>query len=116
MPIVDVTYAPHVEEEQLLRLVKALPHAVSLAVECPEEPYDRDLQPGDVVVRTLKLGPLDSSGLDFVVEVLSKWVESRARDRQARSDRLRASLVDVVGTSSIGVYLSLPTAAWSQGE
>ncbi len=116
MPIVEVVYAPDVEEERLLRLVKALPHAVSLAVECPEEPYDGNLQPGDVEVRSRPRGPYDSSGLDFVVEVRSKWFESRARDRQARSDRLCALLVNAVGTPSIGVYLALPTAAWSQGE
>ncbi len=40
MPIVEVTYAPDVGAEQLVRLLQALPHAVSVAVECPEEPYD----------------------------------------------------------------------------
>lgn len=115
MPIVDVTYSSDVKEEQLVRLVQALPHAVSLAVECPEEPYDGSLQPGDVVVRARPPGPYDSGGLDFVVEVSSKWFESRARDRQHRCDRLCAMLSEAAGTSSIGVYLSLPPAAWSQG-
>ncbi|PWN04625.1 hypothetical protein DJ010_03100 [Nocardioides silvaticus] len=105
MPIVEVTYSPSVEQEQLQRLLDALPHAVSLAVECPEEPYDGDLQPGDVEIRSRAVGENDRSGLDFVVEVRSKWFESRARDRQDRCDRLCASLGEAVGTRSLGVYL-----------
>ncbi len=116
MPIVDVTYSRQVAREQLVALLQALPHAVSLAVECPEEPYDGHLQPGDVEVRSRELGPHDLSGLDFVVEVRSKWFESRARDRQERCDRLCALLVEATGSSSVGVYLSLPAAAWSQGD
>jgi len=116
MPLVEITYSPDVEEEQLLRLLRVLPHAVSLAVECPEEPYDGNLRPGDVEVRSRLLGPHDVSGLDFVVEVRSKWFESRGRDRQERCDSLRAKLVEAIGSPSLGVYLSLPPAAWSQGE
>lgn len=114
MPIVEVTYSPSVEREQLQRLLDALPRAVSLAVACPEEPYDGDLRPGDVEIRSRALGEHDRSGLDFVVEVRSKWFESRARDRQDRCDRLCASLGEAVGTRSLGVYLSLPVAAWAQ--
>ena len=114
MPIVEVTYSPSVELDQLRRLLDALPHAVSLAVECPEEPYDGDLQPGDVEVRSRMLSEHDRSGLDFVVEVRSKWFESRAHDCQERSDRLCASLVKAAGTRSLGVLLSLPVAAWTQ--
>jgi hypothetical protein len=51
VPIVDVTHGPRVTEEQLVRIGQMLPHAVSLAVECPEEPYDEELQPGDVEIR-----------------------------------------------------------------
>lgn len=114
MPIVDVTYAPEVEEQLLVRLLQALPDAVSLAVECPEEPYDGNLQPGDVEIRVRPRGPYDASGLDIVVEVRSKWFESRARNRQERCDRLCESIVDATGTRSVGVYLTLPVAAWSQ--
>ncbi len=116
MPIVEVTYSPRADQEQLLRLLEVLPHAVSLAVECPEEPYDGDLGPGDVEIRSRPLGPHEGSGLDFVVEVRSKWFESRARDRQERCDRLCAALAGAAGTPSVGVYLSLPVAAWSQGD
>ena len=51
MPIVEATHDPLIATAQLRSLAKALPHAVSLAVECPEEPYDGNLQPGDVEVR-----------------------------------------------------------------
>jgi len=116
MPIVDVTHAPEVEEGRLLRLLQTLPHAVSLTVECPEEPYDRKLQPGDVEIRVRPRGAHDVSGLDIVVEVRSKWFESRASNRQERCDQLCDVIVEAVGTRSVGVYLSLPVAAWSQGE
>lgn len=116
MPIVDVTYGPDLPPERLVALAGALPHAVSLAVECPEEPYDGALQPGDVEIRFHPTGQYDVSGLDVVAEVRSKWFPSRAETRQARCDRLRDAIVDVAGTSSVGVYLSLPVAAWSQDE
>ena len=113
MPLVEVTYAAHVSEAQLLRLLDAVPHAVSLAVECPEEPHDGDLKPGDVEVRTRPLGPYDASGLDVVVEVRSKFFESRVRDRQQRCDGLLDRLAEASGLS-VGVYLTLPVAAWAQ--
>ena len=116
MPIVDVTYGPQVSEEQLLRLARELPHAVSLAVVCPEEPYDEALRPGDVEVRFHARGPYDVSGLDVVVEVRSKWFPSRAENRQERSEQLCDALIEGAGTDSVGVYLSLPVAAWSQSE
>ncbi len=116
MPIVDITYSDTCEERWLTRLAQILPHLVSLAVECPEEPYDHDLQPGDVEIRMRAAGPYDVNGLDLVVEVRSKWFESRAGTRQQRCDRLCHSIVDELGTRSVGVYLSLPIAAWSQGE
>jgi hypothetical protein len=115
MPLVDVTYSSHVAESDLQQLAKTLPHAVSLAVECPEEPYDRDLQPGDGEIRFHPRGPYDVSGLDLVVEVRSKWFSSRAEVRQERCDQLCEALIEAAGTRSVGVYLSMPVAAWSQG-
>lgn len=88
MPIVDVTYAPEMAEERLMRLAQTLPHAVSIAVECPKEPYGGVLQPGDVEVRFRPKGPYDLSGLDILVEVRSKWFASRAETRQERCDQL----------------------------
>jgi hypothetical protein len=93
-----------------------LPDAVSVAVECPEEPYEPPLQPGDVEIRFRPRGPYDISGLDIVVEVRSKWFASRAETRQERCDRLRDVVMETVGTTSVGVYLSMPVAAWSQVE
>ncbi|HET7305558.1 MAG TPA: hypothetical protein VFJ12_13520 [Segeticoccus sp.] len=116
MPIADVTHSPTVPEDRLHRLAEALPHAVSVAVECPEEPYDHELQPGDVEIRFRPRGVHDVSGLDVVVEVRSKWFASRAENRQERCDLLRDAVVAAAATSSVGVYLSLPVAAWAQGD
>lgn len=116
MPLIEITYSPDVPEENLRLLGDVLPHLVSLAVECPEEPYDRNLQPGDVEVRFRQLGPFDRSGLDFVIEVRSKWFESRAANRQERVDALYESIEEATGLSDFGVYLSLPVAAWAQGD
>ncbi|MEV1005958.1 hypothetical protein [Streptomyces sp. NPDC049881] len=116
MPLVEITYAPHVDESLLLQLRSVLPHLVSLAVECPEEPYDGDLQPGDVDLRFRPRGPLDGGGLDVVIEVRSKWYESRAADRQRRVDQLHERIGAATGLTDFGVYLSLPVAAWAQGD
>ncbi|MCC4315543.1 hypothetical protein [Streptomyces malaysiensis] len=116
MPLVEVTYAPGVAESQLRELGSVLPHLVSKAVECPEEPYDEALRPGDVEIRFRRLGPLDRGGLDVVIEVKSKWFESRAANRQERVDRLHEDIRTVTGLRDFGIYLSLPSAAWSQGD
>ncbi|MGK5640201.1 hypothetical protein ACSNOK_18085 [Streptomyces sp. URMC 126] len=116
MPLVEITYAPRVPEDVLRELRDALPHLVSLAVACPEEPYDGDLRPGDVELRFRPRGPLDGGGLDLVVEVRSKWFESRAADRQERADRLCAGIRSASGLRDVGVYLALPVAAWAQGD
>jgi hypothetical protein len=116
VPIVEVTHDPQIATARLQALAELLPHAVSLAVECPEEPYDGVLQPGDVEVRFRPRGPHDSDGLDLVVEVRSKWFASRAESRQERCDRLCDAVMEAAGTRRVGVYLSLPVAAWAQGE
>ncbi|MDE9365596.1 hypothetical protein PZ938_08250 [Luteipulveratus sp. YIM 133132] len=116
MPIVEVTHDPEVPAATLQRLAAALPHAVSLAVECAEEPYDGDLRPGDVDLRFRPRGPYDSAGLAVVVEVRSKWFASRAEARQERCDRLCDAVAVAAGTTEIGVYLTMPVAAWAQGE
>ncbi|MEU7582762.1 hypothetical protein AB0B50_34875 [Streptomyces sp. NPDC041068] len=116
MPLVEITYAPEVPEATLRELGSVLPHLVSKAVECPEEPYDGHLQPGDVELRFRRLGPFDRSGLDLVIEVRSKWFDSRAANRQERVDLLHNSIGVATGLRDFGVYLSLPVAAWSQGD
>lgn len=114
MPLVDVTYRAGIAPEQLRALALALPDAVSDAVECPEEPYDGRLQPGDVEVRFHASGEYDVGAMAAVVEVRSKYFDSRARNRQERCDRLLARLHEACDISPIGVYLTLPVAAWAQ--
>lgn len=117
MPIIEVTYSPTLTDDQLRELARCLPHVVSVAVECPEEPYDHDLRPGDVELRFRPSGPHDIVGFDVVVEVRSKWFASRAETRQERCDQLRDALSELLDSRcSFGVYLSLPAAAWSQSE
>ena len=81
VPIVEVAFASKLPEATLRALAGALPHVVSLAVECPEEPYDGDLKPGDVELLLRERSPLDDAGLDVLVLVRSKWFASRAEDR-----------------------------------
>lgn len=114
MPLVEVSIGPSVTDRHVEALAAVLPHAVSLAVECPEEPYDLNLQPGDVEVRFRTRGAYDVSGLDIVVEVRSKWFASRAENREARCDELCRAISQAVEPCSVGVYLTLPIAAWSQ--
>lgn len=116
MPIIEVTYARHVPEALLRELADVLPHLVSLAVRCPEEPYDGELRPGDVELRFRALGPLDRSGLSAVIEIRSKYFDSRARDRQERVEELHERIEQSTGLRDFGVYLSLPIAAWAQSD
>lgn len=114
MPIVEVTVAPEVDEIAVARLRELLPEAVSVAVECPEEPYDGNLKPGDVEIRFRQRGTYDVSGLDVLVEVRSKWFASRADNRQERADQLCSTIGQRLTDLSVGVCLTLPVAAWSQ--
>lgn len=116
MPLVEITHASTVDDERLRLLAERLPHEVSLAVECPEEPYDGDLRPGDVDLRFRARGPYDAGGLDLVIEVLSRWTASRAETRDERCRRLCRAVVEMTGTPSVGVFLTLPVAGWAQGE
>ncbi|WP_205740345.1 hypothetical protein [Haloactinopolyspora alba] len=109
-----MTYAPDVAESTLRELGSVLPHLVSEAVKCPEEPYDGNLQPGDVEIRFRALGPLDRSGLNVVIEIKSKWFQSRAANQQERVNKLREAIRSATRLSGFGVYLSLPLAAWAQ--
>lgn len=113
MPIVEVTYRPGIPTETLRALAAQLPNEVSVAVASEVEPYDGNLQPGDVEVRFHELGPMDVSGMD-VVEVRSKGAVDRERDAQERIDRLCTRLVDITRLHRIGVYLTMPAAVWSQ--
>lgn len=114
MPLVEVTYQSSVNDTTLCELAQCLPHAVSVAVQCADEPYDRPLEPGDVEIRFRQLGPYDISGMDVVIEVRSKWFADRANDRQQRCELLHDRIADSTGIQLLGVYLSLPIAAWTQ--
>ena len=114
MPIIDARYSSRVSDEQLRQLARSLPHAVSVAVACPEEPYDHDLRPGDVELRFQPAGPRDVGELDVVIEVRSTWFPSRGETREERCDQICAAVTEVIEPLSVGVYLSLPVAAWSQ--
>lgn len=116
MPIVGTTHAADIAKEQLLNLAQTLPQLVALVVQCPEEPYDHALNPGDVALRFHSSGPYDVGGLDILVEIHSKWSASRAETRQERCDQLCEAIAGAVGGRTVGVYLSLPVAAWSQTE
>ena len=116
MPIVEVTVGPRVDENAMIRLREVLPEMVSVAVECPEEPYDGKLKPGDVEIRFRQVGPSDVSGLDVLIEVRSKWFASRADNMQERTDELCSAVADSLEGLALGAFLSLPVAAWSQTD
>lgn len=116
MPLVDITCAPTITDEEKRRLSTELPHAVSVAVECRDEPYDGDLQPGDVIVRFHDPGPFDRFDLDILVEVRSKWFADRVADRSSRASAILAAVESIAPSRTAGVYLAMPHAAWDQSD
>ncbi|WP_084705697.1 hypothetical protein [Prauserella rugosa] len=117
MPIIDVTCGDRVGRRTRQDLAQTLPHSVSLAVECPEEPYDGDLQGGDVVLRFHDVGPIDRFELDVLIEVKSKWFPSRAGDRQRRVDDILDRAKETLPNDfHVGVYLALPVASWAEPD
>ena len=117
MPLIDVTCSHRVPDDAKRRLVEELPHIVSVAVACAAEPYDGCLRPGDVLVRCRGAEPCDRFDIDVLVEVRSKWFEDRAADRDRRVAQIRDEVARILPANHlIGVYLSLPVAAWAQTE
>lgn len=115
MPIIAVTCSGRVLPETRRALAERLPHLVSAAVECEAEPYDGNLRPGDVILRFHDTSPWDSQDVDVLIEVRSKWFEDRARNRQERADTILDGIRDIAdGDLLIGVYLTMPVAAWAQ--
>jgi hypothetical protein len=112
VPIVTVSHKGSASEALLETLRRELPTIVSEAVACPEEPYDNDLRPGDVNLRFLPAQPPTES-LDYVVEIRTRWTQSRSENLQERSDQIRNAL-DSLGLERFGVWIELPEAAWSQ--
>ena len=91
-----------------------LPTAVAEAVDCPEEPYDGRLGPGDIELRFVAKGPHDRGELRCLIEVTTGWFESRARNRQERSDAIGRALEEQLAMHGFGVLLLLPACGWSQ--
>jgi hypothetical protein len=112
MPIVTVSHKTSATRSGLERLRRELPALVSDALACPEEPYDGELRPGDVNLRFVAALPPDE-GLDYLVEVRTKWTKSRDEDLQVRSDRLATALTSL-GVERLGVWVELTAGAWSQ--
>lgn len=117
MPLIDITCGRAVTDGTRARLAAVLPDAVSLAVQCTDEPYDHHLQPGDVLIRFHKVGPFDRFDIDVLVEVKSKWFSDRAQDRQRRAEAIHDAVRHVIeDEQTAGVYLTLPVAAWDQSD
>lgn len=115
MPLIDVTCAARAGDAVRARLAEVLPAAVSMAVACGDEPYDGNLQPGDVLIRFHDVGPFDRFDLDVLIEVKSKFFADRAEGRQAGADAILGAAQAALGADyRIGVYLALPVAAWAQ--
>ena len=114
MPLVTVVHDERCSDAELQDLARVLPAIVAEAVECPEEPYDGHLGPGDIELRFVARGPHDSRDLRCVIEVTTGWFESRARNRQERSDAIGRALQRQLGLRDFGVLLLLPACGWSQ--
>jgi hypothetical protein len=112
MPIVSISHKNSAPPELLELLARELPEIVSEALACPEEPYDRNLRPGDVNLRFLPVLAA-GEGLDYLVDIRTRWTESRSEDLQERSARVTRAL-EKLGLAKFGVWIELPEAAWSQ--
>ena len=78
---------------------------------------DGQLKPGDVTLRFHDFGPWDRTGVDVLIEVKSKWFDDRARNRQDRADTILHGLTDLAADEIfVGVYLTMPVAAWAQSD
>ena len=62
------------------------------------------------------VAPINPSGLDVLIEVRSKWFASRADNRQERTDQLCAAIAESLDGLTVGVFLTLPVASWSQTD
>ena len=112
MPIVTVSHKSSAAASVLEDLRRELPEIVSRALACPEEPYDGNLRPGDVNLRFVVALPHEEA-LDYLVEIRTRWTQSRSENLQERSDQIRAALAKL-GLERFGVWIELPPAAWSQ--
>jgi hypothetical protein len=112
VPIITVSHKGSAGEAVLATLRRELPAIVSEAVDCPEEPYDGRLRPGDINLRFVAaLGP--DEGLDYVVEIRTKWTQSRSENLQERTDQVRVAL-EKLNLERFGVWIELSQAGWAQ--
>jgi hypothetical protein len=114
VPIVTVSHKRSAAEAVLETLRQELPAIVSEALACPEEPFDGELRPGDVNLRFVPALPVEE-GLDYVLEIRTRWTKSRGENVKARSDEIRDALENL-GLERFGVWIELPQAAWSQAS
>jgi hypothetical protein len=112
VPIATVSHKASAPREALRRLRETLPVLVAEAVACPEEPYDGDLRAGDVNLRFLA-ALSEEEALDYVIEVRTRWTETRSTSLDERAERVRAGLSDV-GLERFGVWIETPAAGWAQ--
>jgi hypothetical protein len=114
MPIITISHKETASPTELAKTLQALPEIVSRAVECPEEPYDGELKPGDVnmiVTASLAL----SDGLDYVIEIKTRRTDSRLRNLDERVGEIRSAL-GALGLQNFGVWLELHDASWAQTD
>jgi hypothetical protein len=69
-----------------------------------------------VEIRFRPLGRDDLGGLDVLLEVRSKWFASRDDNKQERADQLCSAVATSLPGLTLGVFLTLPVAAWSQTD
>ena len=112
MPIVTVSHKGSAAEAVLETLRRELPAIVSEALDCPEEPYNGHLLPGDVNLRFVAALP-PSEALDYLVDIRTRWTQSRSENLDERSARVREAL-GRLDLERFGVWIELPPAAWSQ--
>jgi hypothetical protein len=112
VPIITVSHKGSAAEAVLETLRRELPALVSDLLDCPEEPYDGHLRPGDVNLRFVAALPPDED-LDYLVEIRTRWTQSRSENLQERSEQIRAAL-ERIGLDRFGVWIELPQGAWSQ--
>jgi hypothetical protein len=114
MPLVDVTYDSTVPDSALRELGELLPDLISEAVDCPEEPWVGALGVGDIEIRFRRRGTFDVGELNCVIEVRTKLLPGRERDKQRRADVLRDEISSRIELGAFGVWLILAEGAWSQ--
>jgi hypothetical protein len=112
VPIVTVSHKGSAAEAVLETLRRELPTMISQALACTEAPFDGELRPGDVNLRFVPALPAEE-GLDYVLEIRTRWTQERSQNLEERTDQIRDAL-ERLGLERFGVWIELPPAAWSQ--